>query len=591
MKSTDYQILLQNHEDELHKHQKSYNLIGTIRLVLVALVAIAVYLAIKQSNNMYWYITAALCIAFGFVYKKHQVVLRRRNLLRQLIQINKDEIAYLNRTKIPFAEGQEFVDSQHPYTYDLDVFGQRSLFHNLNRTYTFIGKSNFANLLKGILPNNEILHNQNAIAELKDKTAWRQHIAALARSKNDTEKKYTQLIDWAATPDARLPVYARVLSFAGPALFIAAVLWSIVTGSYHSAITWLFLFNAGYFFSHIKKVKAITDFSDEIDEILKNYGDILQSIEQESFTSEKSLSLQKQVTTGTETASGQIRKLSALFSDLNNTSNPLGAMLVNGVCMYHLHRLYHLYAWKAKYANSIAQWLTVIGQFEALNSLANYAANNPDFVSPEINNNGQIAFTALGHPLIPETVRVCNDISFTQQPFRILTGSNMSGKSTFLRTLGINMVLAGTGAPVCAKQATIHPLPVLVSMRQSDSLADSESYFFAEVKRLKQIIMALQGQKSFVLLDEILKGTNSDDKQSGTIGVIKKIIAQNGTGVIATHDIEVCDTSNDYPDYLKNQCFEVQITNNELVFDYTLRDGICQNKSATFLMKKMEIIS
>ncbi len=167
----------------------------------------------------------------------------------------------------------------------------------------------------------------------------------------------------------------------------------------------------------------------------------------------------------------------------------------------------------------------------------------------------------------------------------------MSGKSTFLRTLGINMLLTGVGAPVCAQRAVVHPLPVLVSMRQSDSLADSESYFFAEVKRLKQIITAMQGQRSFVLLDEILKGTNSDDKQSGTIGVIKKVIAQNGTGVIATHDIEVCNTSSEYPQYLKNECFEVQITNNELVFDYTLREGICQNKSATFLMKKMEIIA
>ncbi|WP_240409037.1 MutS-related protein [Flavobacterium psychrotrophum] len=591
MKSTDYQNLLQNHEQEHDKLQKQYNLIGTVRLGLVAVMLVMAYFAVAQKNNAFWVVCALAWLGFMVAYKKHQRVQRQRNLLRQLIQINKDEIAYLNRTKISFAEGQEFVDPQHPYTYDLDIFGQRSLFHNLNRTYTFIGKHSFANLLKGILPNEDILHNQNAVAELKDKTAWRQHIAALARSKNDTGKKYTQLIEWASSPAEQLPGYARVLSFAGPALFMAAVLWSIVTGSYHSAITWLFLFNAGYFFSHIKKVKAITDFSDEIDVILKNYGDILQSIEQENFTSEKNLSLQTQVTSGTETASGQIRQLSALFSDLNNTSNPLGAMLVNGVCMYHLHRLHNLYAWKAKHAQQITQWLNVIGQFEALNSLANYAANNPGFVFPHINNNGQITFKDLGHPLIPETVRVCNDISFTQQPFRILTGSNMSGKSTFLRTLGINMVLAGTGAPVCAKQATIHPLPVLVSMRQSDSLADSESYFFAEVKRLKQIIVALQGQKSFVLLDEILKGTNSDDKQSGTIGVIKKIIAQNGTGVIATHDIEVCDTSNDYPDYLKNQCFEVQITNNELVFDYTLRDGICQNKSATFLMKKMEIIS
>lgn len=590
MKSSDYQLLLHHYETEHKQLQKSFNFIGTLRLILVLVIAFAVYLAIKQ-DTVFWYVAGALCISFGFVYKKHQQVLRRRNLCRQLIHINKNEIDYLNRTSIPFEDGKEFTDTQHPYTYDLDIFGPHSLFQHLNRTYTYIGKTFFAGLLQGLLPNNEILKNQQAITELAEKTAWRQNMAALARSKNDTEQKYAHLTEWMASPVTALPGYVRALSFIGSSAFLIMCIWSLITGTYHGSITWLFVFNAGYFFSHFKKVKTITDFSDEIDQILKNYGDILYSISAETFYSEKNLALQQRIISGTGTASKHINQLSGLFADLNNTQNPLGALLVNGVCMYHLHVLQKLYNWKKNHAAEIVQWLAVIGEFEALNSLANYASNNPAFIFPKINNNKQIEFTALGHPLIADGVRVCNDISFTQQPFRILTGSNMSGKSTFLRTLGINMVLAGTGAPVCADKATVHPLPVLVSMRQSDSLADSESYFFAEVKRLKQIITALQGQQSFVLLDEILKGTNSDDKQSGTIGVIRNIIAHNGVGVIATHDIEVCNTTDEYPDYLMNQCFEVQITDNELVFDYTLRPGICQNKSATFLMKKMEIIS
>jgi DNA mismatch repair ATPase MutS len=172
----------------------------------------------------------------------------------------------------------------------------------------------------------------------------------------------------------------------------------------------------------------------------------------------------------------------------------------------------------------------------------------------------------------------------------ILTGSNMSGKSTFLRSLGINMVLSGIGSVVCAKEANVHPLPVLVSMRLSDSLSDSESYFFAEIKRLKQIMDDLEENAAFVLLDEILRGTNSDDKRNGTIEVVKKVIANKAIGAIATHDIEVCQTTKDYPDILTNKCFEVEIKNDDLHFDYKLRDGICQNKSATFLMKKMGVI-
>jgi DNA mismatch repair ATPase MutS len=172
----------------------------------------------------------------------------------------------------------------------------------------------------------------------------------------------------------------------------------------------------------------------------------------------------------------------------------------------------------------------------------------------------------------------------------ILTGSNMSGKSTFLRSLGVNMVLGGIGSTVCASEANIHPLQVLVSMRLSDSLSDSESYFFAEIKRLKQIMDALEEKPAFVLLDEILRGTNSDDKRNGTIEVIKKVIAKKAVGAIATHDIEVCLTTNEYPEILTNQCFEVEIKNNDLHFDYKLRNGICKNKSATFLMQKMGVI-
>ncbi|MET0760127.1 MAG: DNA mismatch repair protein, partial [Flavobacterium sp.] len=192
--------------------------------------------------------------------------------------------------------------------------------------------------------------------------------------------------------------------------------------------------------------------------------------------------------------------------------------------------------------------------------------------------------------LLNEKTRIGNDVNFQPQSFMILTGSNMSGKSTFLRSLGINMVLAGIGAPVCADEANVHPLPILVSMRLSDSLSDSESYFYAEIKRLKLIMDQLEGNPAFVLLDEILRGTNSDDKRNGTIEVVKKMIAKKAIGAIATHDIEVCLTTNDYPNQLTNKCFEVEIIDNDLHFDYKLRNGICKNRSATFLMKKMEVI-
>ncbi|HUH25008.1 MAG TPA: hypothetical protein VLY87_00135, partial [Flavobacterium sp.] len=201
-----------------------------------------------------------------------------------------------------------------------------------------------------------------------------------------------------------------------------------------------------------------------------------------------------------------------------------------------------------------------------------------------------IRFEELGHPLISKEKRVRNSIDFSQKKFVILTGSNMSGKSTFLRTVGINLVLSYAGAPIDAKNAHVYPLPLWVSMRLTDSLSDSESFFFAEVKRLKQIVTEAEKQPIFVLLDEILKGTNSDDKKTGTVGVIEKLHHLNTKGMIATHDLEVCQTTERHLETMTNKCFEVEIIDNELHFDYLLKDGVCQNKNATFIMKKMEII-
>ena len=266
------------------------------------------------------------------------------------------------------------------------------------------------------------------------------------------------------------------------------------------------------------------------------------------------------------------------------------AVVFNGTFLFNFHVLKALLTWKKEHSAALEDWLTVIGEIEKLNSFANLAYNNPDYCFPVLNTDFKIDFTNLSHPLLNPKTRVGNDVVFYPQSFMILTGSNMSGKSTFLRSLGVNMVLAGAGSVVCATQAQVHPLPVLVSMRLSDSLSDSESYFFAEIKRLKQIMESLTAEVSFVLLDEILRGTNSDDKRNGTIEVVKKLITKKAIGAIATHDIEVCLTTNEFPEILTNNCFEVEILNDELHFDYKLRKGICQNKSASFLMKKMEII-
>jgi DNA mismatch repair ATPase MutS len=522
----------------------------------------------------------------------HSKLLFKKQVSQALLQINDDEISYLERKTIPFENGQEFNDFQHPYAYDLDVFGEHSLFQNINRTATFIGKKILSEKMLRLSPNDEIQQNQKAVQELSQKLDWRQEFLAFAKISNDSQSNYQTLLNWStynSTPLSQLTVF---ISYFLPIAFVSVLIGYVVTSSATliTILSYIFVLNLIVLGRFTKRIQFEIANSSNIDKTIAQYSLLLKKIEEETFVSEKLRSLQQKLTFKKENASVHFKKLSSLFSSMDTIGNLITAVLFNGTFLYNLHVFKSLIQWKNDHADTLEVWLQVIGEFEMLNSLANMAYNNPNFVYPTLNNNFKIEFSDLSHPLLNESTRIGNDVRFHPESFMILTGSNMSGKSTFLRSLGINMVLTGMGAPICASQANVHPLPILVSMRLSDSLSDSESYFFAEIKRLKQIMDELDSQPAFVLLDEILRGTNSDDKRNGTIEVVKKIIGKKAIGAIATHDIEVCLTTNEYPEVLTNKCFEVEIINNDLHFDFKLRDGICKNRSATFLMKKMGVI-
>ena len=587
-----YQNRKTAHLLELKKLTARYNIISASRLLMaIAFLALGYY-SLKAENPTVLLCFMAFCIVeFILLMKRHVLVQYKKDRAEALVKINQDEIDYLSGKTIPFEDGVAFTDFKHPYSHDLDIFGHRSLFHNLNRTQTYKGNEKLADLLKSTLSDEEIMLNQAAIKELAAKPELRQEIMALGMMKKDNDAIYNRLFGWAVSNTGKTSRFTNIISVVIPALFIGCISAYIITGNIMTGniAGWLFGINLIFTLKYLKAIKSEIKDITEIDEIIHHYGLIIEQIEKESFQSEKLKALQQKLMYGNKNASQQIKRLAVLFSKLDSINNVFGALLFNGVLLFHFHTLKALWQWKKTHAQNISLWLDVVAEIEALGSFGNLCYNNPDFVFPQLNTAYKIEFKYLAHPLIQKGKRVGNDISFDSD-FMILTGSNMSGKSTFLRSLGVNMVLAGAGAPVCAAQANIHALPVLVSMRQSDSLADSESYFFAEVKRLKYIMDELGGKRAFVLLDEILKGTNSDDKHTGTIKVIKKIITLRATGAIATHDIEVCALADEYPGKLINRCFEARIENNELLFDYCLRDGICRNKSATFLMEKMGIV-
>jgi hypothetical protein len=586
-----YQNRKAAHLQELKKLTTRYNIISASRLLMAMAFIVLGYYSLKAPNPWILLCFMAFCVVeFVLLMKRHVLVANKKLRAEAMVKLNQDEMDYLSGKAIPFDDGSGFTDFTHSYTHDLDIFGPKSLFHHLNRTKTYKGNEKLGVMLKSILTNDEILRNQEAVKELASKPEFRQELMALGMVKKDNEDIFNRLTGWVGSTTEKTSSLANGIMFIAPALFISFTVAYAITGNGTLGDTagWIFGFNLLFTLMHLKAIKAEMMHITEIDDIIHHYGLIIEEIEKESFESERLKTLQATFIAGNKKASKHIKRLAVLFSRLDSGNNVFGALLFNGALLFHMHTLKALWKWKKEHAATISLWLDTIAEIEALGSFGNLYYNNPDFVFPELNTDHKIEFRNLAHPLIKKEKRVGNDISF-DTGFMILTGSNMSGKSTFLRSLGVNMVLTGAGAPVCAGQANVHPLAVLVSIRLSDSLTENESYFFAEVKRLKYIIDELKDKRAFVLLDEILKGTNSDDKHSGTIRVIKRMLSLKAMGAIATHDIEVCALADDYPGKLVNRCFEAQIVNNELYFDYRLRDGICKNKSATFLMEKMGI--
>jgi len=588
--TASYKRLSEIYEADYRDLTRRTNGMSLLRLLTAILSLVCTYYYI-QYKNLYLLAAAITGAAIFLLLMKLQKNLSwKKTLKKHLVNINRQEEDFVESGKLFAENGAEYIDPAHPYTADLDIFGNRSLFQFLNRTTTYTGKTTLAQMLSASLSANRIRENQEAIAEAAHSLETRQELMAIGYIARDSKATFEQLIRWTREPGQKIHTAVIICCHILTAVLCLSVIAYIFSGNevFSNIASRVFPVNLILFFTQVKKIRKELFKGIKIDEVLKSYGLMLQHIRAASY---KSSRLQELQGTIRDTEAGRkIQQLSKLYANLETMENPFAMVIMNGLYFFHIHQLNKVSDWKHKYAADIEIWLQVIGELEAINSLGNMYYNNPSFCFPELNDRYIIHFEELGHPLISAKQRITNSISFARHSFVILTGSNMSGKSTFLRTLGINMVLAGTGAPVCAAKAAVHPLPVWVSMRQSDSLADNESYFFAEVKRLGSIIKSLEQQPCFILLDEILRGTNSDDKRNGTISVIKNMIAKKALGIIATHDLEVCLVQEQYPDILVNKCFEVSIANNELKFDYRLRDGICKNKSATFLMQKMGII-
>ncbi len=516
------------------------------------------------------------------------------NRIEILIQINKKEVNALAGDYSVFDPGNEFIDQSHDYTHDLDIFGIGSLFQYINRTATILGKLRLADYFSNAFGySDNVVRRQEAVSELSEMVDLRQKIQLIFHNEELAVSDKTEITEWlqSESPVSNLKLL-RILAYVLPAITLVWIILSIA-GIASVPVT-LIVVQLIIVFLYGKQTIKVQSIITSKSKILNKYAQCLQLIETTDFKSEFLNELQKKLkTTSEQSPSRAIHQLSTILKYIDSNLNLLISVILNGLFMFNLHLLLKVEKWKKENSEKVPVWFDSIATFDALSSLANYAYNQPTFIYPQLlTNDFNFEAENLGHPLIIEEQRVVNTIEVKGwNQFAIITGANMSGKSTFLRTIGVNYILAMAGAPVCASKLSFYPIQIHSSIRTSDSLVKHESYFYAELKRLKQIIDELEsGKKKLILLDEILKGTNSKDKQAGSIALIEQLLHYRSVGLFATHDLMLGELADRFPGQVNNLCFEIQIKGDKMHIDYKLHPGVCKNLNATFLMKNMGIL-
>lgn len=577
--------------EQLKGIQSKYRLISLLRLVSFVAFLIAGYQWLSLHVDALLVVSIASIIAFIVLIRVALKLNDQKALTEKLLFINENEIHIQQNEPSGFNDAAN-LGSIEDYTGDLDIFGPGSLFQLLNRTTTYHGTRELAGLLTSPILSKEMIElQQEAIKTLSPQKELRQLITAHGLLHEENEGNLYDIMSWLQLPPILLNQgWVKIIRFLLPAYNLAAFFYYLYSDNYFPlaagvAVSWSIIG------SFAKKIKNQHNLLGKKQSILDQYASVLTYFSK--VDAGNSLLLQREQSIA-GSAHAAIKQLSRLASFFDQRLNFLVNLFLNSFFLYDIQCLWALEHWKKTHAGKFNEWIHCVGSIEALNSLATYAFNYPGYHYPTINENiVGISTEQLAHPLISEKERVANDMTIGKDERLVLvTGSNMSGKTTFLRTLGVNLLLAQCGAPVCAKRFEFTPMNVRTSIRVNDSLQEHTSYFMAELKRLQQIIRHLEKSKSptLVLIDEILRGTNSEDKTHGSEQFIKKLLQHNCLTLFATHDLALSKLETELSGQVRNYCFESIIRDGELLFDYTLRQGVAKNKNASFLMQKMEII-
>jgi len=608
LKTDFYQTRARRFAEEEKACGRQNNRYSWLRLLIVVAVISSGLILYPVSAWLSAATVLVLLVVFAICLKKHLTNIERQHQKERLKIINRQELNCLEGDFSAYAPGTQYENAKHYYTSDLDIFGAHSLFRYLNRTTSPSGSDMLAGWLSEPVATAEIEARQQAVKELSGMVDLRQEMQAIGLKYKDVSKELPGFIEWLRS-DAELSGNRRLLRTLQILPWITLV--AIITATFGwipSIIAWLLaMVHFVLYGSLIRKISSLHQQVSHKVEFISAYSELIGLVTGIRFTApylvtlhncfvetpklesirpvrfkkpDKSLSAKRQI----QALRNRIRKLDYRLN--------MAYIPVNMLFFIDYRHLLWLERWRAGAGQKLPEWFDAMARIEALSSFANALYNHPHWTMPDVRDE-YFTFEAknMGHPLIPERERVCNDFALNGAGrIAIVTGSNMSGKSTFERSIGVNMLLALAGAPVCADALTLSNCQLYTYMRIADHLEEQTSSFLAELKRLKQLIdNTKNGQQVFFLLDEVLRGTNSRDRQIGSMALVRQLVRQQVSGIIATHDLALGELERELPLNISNLHFDVQINGEDMSFDYKLYQGICTSLNASLLMKKIGI--
>ena len=590
---TNYQLLINDLTEKLAEVKMRIDKFSFIRVALL-IAEIFVFISfVKAEDDLAVLIGGvALCIPiaiFIIVVKRQTVITKHEVYLKNLLWVYQNEVKLINGNENGYDNGTSFEDEIHPYLSDLDIFGKSSLFALINRCSTKNGVETLADNLRTPNDKSTILSRQIAISEIAtvidDTFSFRANLRGHDVSKIELikQKLKVQLADQLKfTKKTILRLYVKILPVLITTLLLAALIFG---GKLWGVLATIAFVNAMITFLMSQKINVVYYGFSGGANLLNDYAVAIKWTEDRDWQSPYIQDLFE----SKNKVSTEIKKLSSIIQAFDARLNILLSAILNFLLLWDVKCCINLDKWHNSSAQKVENGLDRIGRFEELISLATLNYNHPNWVFPTIEDNFSLVTKAMGHPLIPVGKRVNNDYSLGEKPtVDIITGSNMAGKSTFLRTLGINMVLAYAGATVCAAECKLSIFKILTYMRIKDSLNESTSTFKAELNRLKMILTNVaQHQNAFVLIDEMLRGTNSRDKFLGSKVFIEQLINVGTPTLFATHDLQLSELKETYLSEVNNYHFDIQITNGEMHFDYKIKSGPCKTFNAAILLKEI----